>query len=226
MRPELVDDSVDAELLSDNEDDDGTVCGAEDEAMDVLFGDVLGDRVEIGDEAGVEPEVVGILTDELDDGNGGRLDDAEGVQVMYGSVVSAMAFARTDCCFSYQFGELESHSRNLSPTGVIKADWSSVVEDWLVVLLDVPELLVSVREVVSVGLLDGSLSPGPGLGPPAAGGPPPGGVGGFLSQQRPQDVLLPSPDAQNSGTMQSEPVLQSGPVHIQAIVGLMSPELV
>ena len=70
------------------------------------------------------------------------------------------------------------------------------------------------------------LSGGPGLGPPAAGGLPPAGAGGSQPQQRPQEPLLPPSDAQNSGMMQLLPMLQSGPVHIQAPVGLVPLELV
>ena len=90
------------------------------------------------------------------------------------------------------------------------------------------ELLVFVEEDDSVELRSFSVppSPGPGAGPPGAGGPPPGGLGGCQPQQRPQDAPLPLYDLQNRGTTQLELVVQSGPVHIHAIVGLMSPELV
>lgn len=75
-------------------------------------------------------------------------------------------------------------------------------------------------------MLPFSLSGGPGLGPPAIGESPPGRVGGFQPQQRPHEPLLPLSEAQNSGTMQTLPMLQSGPVHSQAPVGPISPELV
>lgn len=196
---------------------------------DVVLGAELVIGVELGRGEDAEPEVIGSCMDELPpEGE----DEARGVQVTIGSVVSAIAAARMDCCSSYQD---ESDPRNLSPVG--PGISCCVDDDWLLELLEELELLdwVAVEEAVSVVLLEvlssspssgPSTSAGPGLGPPAAGGPPPGGVGGFHSQQRPQLAPLPPSDPQNSGTTQSEPVSQSGPVHIQAHVGLMSPELV
>lgn len=94
------------------------------------------------------------------------------------------------------------------------------------------ELFGSVFEAwVPVGSL--GFSGGAGCGPPAGGLPPvPPTIGGFQPQQRPQLRLLPGVDLQNIGIRQPPPPppppgrSQRGPVHIQAPVGLMSPELV
>ena len=95
----------------------------------------------------------------------------------------------------------------------------------LAVVLETCLVEVVDREAEPLPVFFGSVSlGGPGLGPPAASCPPPGGVGGCQSQQRPQELLLPTLFAQNSGMMQPVFSSQSGPVHAQAPVGLMVSE--
>lgn len=107
----------------------------------------------------------------------------------------------------------------------------SVSDNFAVVLAVVFSVVFSV--VLAVVFFDEepsslSKSGGPGLGPPAGGASPDGRPGslGSQPQQRPQETPLPGWDLQKRGMMQELLWSQSGPQHIHAGVGPMSPELV
>lgn len=87
----------------------------------------------------VEAGVVVIITpdDELE-----TTDVLDADQVMYGSVVSASASEKTDCCNSYQEVAEESNSLYASPIGVAEITWLPVVV--------VTEALIDTEQPVTV----------------------------------------------------------------------------
>ena len=87
----------------------------------------------------VEAGVVVVITpdDELE-----TTDVLDADQVMYGSVVSAEASEKTDCCNSYQEVAEVSNSLYASPTGVAEITWLPVVV--------VTEALIDTEQPVTV----------------------------------------------------------------------------
>lgn len=87
----------------------------------------------------VEAGVVVVITldDELE-----STDVLDADQVMYGSVVSAEASAKIDCCNSYQEVAEVSNSLNASPIGVAEITWLPVVV--------VTEALIDTEQPVTV----------------------------------------------------------------------------
>jgi hypothetical protein len=86
------------------------------EAEDELVGEPV---IETVDEPVVEPVIEPVDEPVVD----ASLED----QVMYGSVLSAIACARTDCCTSYQDVAAVAPARNSSTLNVAVASSSSVV---------------------------------------------------------------------------------------------------
>lgn len=89
-------------------------------------------------------EVIGGLGDELVSAD----TVAEGVQVIYGSVVSAISAERTDSCTWYHDGIAGSQAKNLSPMGPSVSTGSADVEVVLELVIPLEEVVGVVEEVV------------------------------------------------------------------------------